>query len=91
MRLVGASNTFVRGPFVIEGIMYGMVAAIIATSLFYPVALWLKNATQNFYGGVDLFSYYIEHLNQIFFVLLLSGIFLGAVSSFLAVRKYLKV
>ncbi len=91
MRLVGASNTFVRGPFIVEGIMYGMVAAIVATALFYPVTLWLKGATQDFYGGIDLFYYYIANLNQIFLVLLLCGMGLGAISSFLAVRRYLKV
>ncbi len=90
MRLVGANNMFVRGPFIVEGMMYGMVAAILSTALFYPVVLWLKDATQDFYGGVDLFFYYIENLNQIFLILLASGVFLGAVSSFLAVRKYLK-
>ncbi|KKU78479.1 MAG: hypothetical protein UY04_C0036G0006 [Parcubacteria group bacterium GW2011_GWA2_47_7] len=91
MRLVGANNSFVRGPFVVEGIMYGIVAAIVSTALFYPVTHWLRSATENFYGGIDLFSYYIMHLNQIFMVLLVGGVFLGAVSSFLAVRRYLKV
>lgn len=91
MRLVGASNMFVRGPFIIEGIMYGMVSAIVATALFYPVTLWLKGATSDFYGGVDLFNYYIEHLNQIFLILLSTGMGLGALSSYLAVRKYLRL
>ncbi|HEY9585441.1 MAG TPA: permease-like cell division protein FtsX [Candidatus Paceibacterota bacterium] len=91
MRLVGASNTFVRGPFIVEGIMYGVVAAIIATALLYPVTLWLKGATESFYGGTDLFVYYIKNLNQILSVLLASGTALGVVSSFLAVRRYLKV
>jgi cell division transport system permease protein len=91
MRLVGANNSFVRGPFIIEGMMYGMVASIIATSLFYPVTLWLKNSTENFYGGIDLFEYYINNLNEIFTILLLGGVILGAISSFLAVRRYLKV
>ena len=91
MRLVGANNMFVRGPFIVEGIMYGMVAAIVATALFYPVTLWLKSATGSFYVGIDLFDYYIANLNQIFFILLLSGVVLGAISSILAVRKYLKV
>lgn len=91
MRLVGANNVFVRGPFIVEGIMYGMVAAIVATALFYPVTLWLKGATENFYGGIDLFYYYIANVNQIFLVLLGVGITLGAVASFLAVRRYLKV
>lgn len=92
MRLVGANNSFVRGPFIVEGIMYGMVAAIVATALLYPVTHWLRDATQDFYGGVDFFfSYYINHLNQIFAILLIGGVFLGGVSSFLAVRRYLKV
>jgi cell division transport system permease protein len=91
MRLVGASNMFVRGPFIVEGIMYGIVAAFIAVGLLYPVTLWLKGATESFYGGTDLFVYYIQNLNQILMVLLLSGAALGAVSSFLAVRRYLKV
>lgn len=91
MRLVGANNAFVRGPFIIEGMMYGMVAAIIATAIFYPVTLWLKGATENFYGGIDLFAYYINNLNELFSVLLVSGVLLGAISAFLAVRRYLKV
>jgi cell division transport system permease protein len=91
MRLVGANNVFVRGPFIIEGMMYGMVASVVATAFFYPATLWLKGATEDFYGGIDLFYYYIEHLNQIFLVLLLVGVALGALSSFLAVRRYLKV
>ncbi|OGZ05083.1 MAG: hypothetical protein A2942_02450 [Candidatus Lloydbacteria bacterium RIFCSPLOWO2_01_FULL_50_20] len=91
MRLVGASNMFVRGPFIVEGIMYGIVAAFIATGLFYPVTLWLKDATESFYGGTDLFIYYIQNLNQILSILVLSGAALGTVSSFLAVRRYLKV
>ena len=91
MRLVGANNMFVRMPFVVEGIMYGMVAAIVSTALFYPVTLWLRGATQGFYGGIDLFRYYIANLNQIFLILLGVGVTLGAISSFLAVRRYLKV
>ena len=91
MRLVGASNTFVRGPFIVEGIMYGVVAAIIATALLYPVTLWLKGATESFYGGTYLCVCYIKNLNQIPSVLLASGTALGVVSSFLAVRRYLKV
>jgi cell division protein FtsX len=68
-----------------------MVATLIATALFYPVTLWLKGATNDFYGGIDLFFYYITNLSQIFLVLLGTGMSLGAISSFLAVRRYLKV
>jgi cell division protein FtsX len=71
--------------------MYGVVGAIIATALFYPITSWLKSATGDFYGGIDLFLYFIGNLSQIFGLLLGSGVLLGMISSYLAVRKYLKV
>ncbi len=90
MRLVGAGKMYIRGPFIVEGIIYGIVAALIAVGLFYPITLTIKNYTQELYGGVDLFTYYISNFTEIFLVILLSGIALGSVSSILAVRKYLK-
>jgi len=90
MRLVGANNSFVRGPFIVEGIMYGVVAAVVATALFYPATSWMKSTTGDFYGGIDLFVYYIGNFSQIFGVLLASGTFLGMISSYLAVRRYLR-
>lgn len=90
MRLVGASNMYIRGPFVFEGIMYGVVAASITLALFYPITLWLGPITESFFGNINLFSYYINNFARIFSIIFGSGIVLGAVSSFLAVRKYLK-
>ncbi len=90
MRLVGADNKYVRGPFVVQGIIYGVVSALLAIALFYPLTSWLKNSTNEFYGGIDLFQYYVTNFNQIFIILLISGITLGALSSFLAVSRYLK-
>ncbi len=89
MRLVGGSNQYVRGPFVIEGILYGLVAGILTLVLLYPITFWLKMSTQAFYGGVDLLQYFVANFVQIFFVIILSGVALGAISSYLAVHKYL--
>lgn len=89
MRLVGGSNEYVRGPFVVEGVIYGLVAGILTLVMLYPITYWLKSTTQVFYGGVDLLHYFVANFVQIFFVILLSGMALGAVSSYLAVRKYL--
>lgn len=89
MRLVGGSKEYIRGPFVVEGILYGLVAAFLTLILFYPITYWLKNTTQVFYGGVDLLHYFVANFVQIFLIVVLSGIALGAVSSYLAVRKYL--
>lgn len=91
MRLVGASNTYIRGPFVIEGIMYGVVSAIAALVIFYPVTLWIGPFTEQFFGTTNLFDYYVNNFGQMFVILVLVGAGLGALSSYLAVRKYLKV
>lgn len=91
MRLVGASNWYTRGPFIVEGVMYGVFSALISLILFYPMTLWLGKTTENFFGGINLFSYYVGNFGQIFLVIMGVGIALGTVSSFLAVRKYLRI
>lgn len=91
MRLVGGNNRYIRGPFVVEGVIYGLTAGMLTIAIFYPVTFWLKNTTQGFYGGVDLLQYFIGNFVQIFLIIMLSGALLGALSSYLAVRKYLSV
>jgi cell division transport system permease protein len=90
MQLVGASNAYIRGPFVVEGILYGIVSAIITLILFYPMTYWLGPVTQSFFGSMNLFTYYISNFGQIAVLIVGAGIALGAVSSYLAVKKYLK-
>ncbi len=91
MKLVGASNKYIRGPFVVIGIMYGVVAGVITLILFYPATYYLGNVTANFFTGINIFNYYLVNFAQIFAIIVLSGIIIGAVSSFLAVKKYLNV
>jgi len=90
MRLVGARNFYIRGPFVMEGVLYGFIAALISVALFYPITIWITRGTQETFGGIDLFQYYVANFNQIFVIIVVSGIALGAVSSYLAVRRYLR-
>ena len=90
-RLVGASSRFVRGPFVIVGIMCGIAAAILAAIILYPATYYLAQATTTFFIGFNIFNYYLANFSQVFLVLLASGIIIGAISSWLAVRRYLKV
>lgn len=90
MKLVGASNSYIRGPFVFEGIMYGIVSAIITLIIFYPFTIWLGPLTENFFSDINLFDYYIDNFSKIFFIILGSGVLLGAISSYLAVSRYLK-
>ncbi|MSR87678.1 MAG: ABC transporter permease [Candidatus Zambryskibacteria bacterium] len=91
MRLVGASTSYIQGPFVVLGIIYGLVAGIITLVLFLPMTYWLGTETENFLIGFNVFSYYLRHFVEIALVIMISGILIGALSSILAIRKYLKV
>jgi cell division transport system permease protein len=88
MRLVGASKAHVRGPFMIEGVIYGIVATFITMIIFWPATFWLGRNMTSFLG-INMYDYYLSNFFQIFAIILLSGILLGVISSFLAVRQYL--
>jgi cell division transport system permease protein len=89
MRLVGASKMHVRGPFLIEGAIYGVVATLFTLVIFWPATAWLGRNMTDFLG-INLYDYFISNFIIIFAILLLSGVGLGIISSFLAVRKYLR-
>lgn len=91
MRLVGAGQGYIRSPFLVEGVMYGLVAGLITMLLFYPLTWWLGSSTERFFGGINVFSYYITHFPMLFLVIVGSGVLIGLVASFLAVRRYLKI
>lgn len=91
MRLVGASIGYIRGPFFVAGAIYGFVSALATLILFYPITLWLGKTTEDFFVGLNVFNYYSANFGQIFLIIVGSGIVIGSISSFLAVRKYLKV
>jgi cell division transport system permease protein len=91
MRLVGASDTYVRMPSVFEGIFYGLTASCITlVLLLIPIQL-LTPLTKGVITDGTLFEYYTGHLFQISFSVIFLGIVLGALGGFVAVRKYLKV
>ncbi|MFA6095832.1 MAG: permease-like cell division protein FtsX [Candidatus Paceibacterota bacterium] len=91
MRLVGASNKYIRGPFIVSGIMYGLVSAVLTLAIFYFATYWVSSITREFFGGFDMFSYYLSNFGPILGVIAGTGALLGAAGSFLAVRKYLRV
>ena len=91
MRLVGASNAYIQGPFIVTGVITGIVAAAIVLLLLWPATWYAGAQTASWLGGFDLASYYGAHFPLIFVVLIVSGILLGAAASVLAIRRYLKV
>lgn len=91
MRLVGASNMYIRGPFIVAGVLSGIIAAVIALVLFYPATWYAGNALSSWLGGFNLFAYYTSNFAMVFGILVGSGILIGALASWLAVRRYLRV
>lgn len=91
MRLVGASTGYIQGPFVVVGIIYGLVAALVTLLLFLPATHYLASVTSGFFSNFNIFSYYLRNFFEIAFIIIASGVLLGACSSALAIRRYLKV
>lgn len=91
MQLVGASKNYIRGPFVITGIIVGLISGLFTVLLFLPASYYLGGTTENFFIGLNIFDYYLQNFVQIVFIVIGSGVAIGAISSFLAVRKYLKL
>jgi cell division transport system permease protein len=90
MKLVGASKWFIRGPFLVEGLLYGLVATVVTIILLYPFFYFLSPKISSFLPIGDIFSYFKANLFSFFLLLLGIGVILGGSSSLIAVRKYLK-
>lgn len=90
MNIVGAGRWYVRGPFMVAGVLYGVVSGLIVLLLLYPFTLWIGPASERFLGTFNAFSYFIDAFPLIFSVVMATGIALGALSSYLAVHRYLR-
>lgn len=91
MRLVGASNNFIRGPYVVEGVMYGIAAAILSFLIWWPIASGVSQRIAGFIPEVDLAGYVNSNFIILFTYQVLFGIVLGIISSIVAIRRYLKI
>ncbi|KND49233.1 MAG: cell division transport system permease protein [Parcubacteria bacterium C7867-008] len=91
MRLVGASNMYIRGPFIVAGVIAGLISGLIALAFFFPVTWYAGYAFSTWLGGFNLFTYYVVNFPFLFMVVVGSGLVLGSIASFLGVRRYLQV
>jgi cell division transport system permease protein len=91
MRLVGASNRYIRAPFIFEGIFYGIFSAVVVMVGLYFTSMFLAPLTEESISGGNLATFYLKNSLIIFGSLIFSGILLGTVSAMIAIRKYLKI
>ena len=90
-KLVGASNWFVRGPFLAQGAICGFFAALVSLLLFFLLTLGFNSQAEVLFPGLGLFGFFMSNFFLILFIQLFTGILLGIVSSLVAVRRYLRV
>lgn len=90
MRLVGASNWFIRGPFLVQGVLVGVTSTVSTLLLLFVLSFFSSGELQSF-TGFDLSSFLISQIFLLLALQLLVGIGLGVISSFIAIRRYLKV
>jgi len=91
MKLVGASNWFVRGPFIVEGVLHGMIASAFSFMVIIPGIGFLGPKLLNFLPEINLMNYIGNNFWSLLFFQTLGGITLGIFSSWFAIRKYLRV
>jgi len=89
MKLVGAGRRYIRGPFIISGVLVGLTAAILTTVILFPISIWLGNQMTDFIG-INLYAYYKSNFLQLFIIMLCSGAAIGSISSVFAIQRHLK-
>lgn len=90
MNLVGAEASYIKGPFVVTGAIYGIVSAVIVLVALWPLTVWLTTVAQKFFVDINFLQYYMDDFFMIAGTLFVSGIAISSISSYLAVRRYLR-
>ena len=95
LRFMGVTNWFIKGPFVLQGILYGLVSALAASCVLLALDAftrfnWHKLMMEQF-GLVELFWSSPEELTQILVILTLAGVVFSSASSFWATERRLNV
>lgn len=91
MRLVGASNFFIRLPFIFEGLLYGIFASLVSMLCLFLVLHFGGNYVAGSTFSQGLISFYFENWLELLGIQLILGSLLGIAGSIIAMRKYLKV
>lgn len=90
MTLVGAEKGYISGPFMVTGAMYGVVSAIFVLIILYPITYWIGPKIAPIFFDLNLFNYYLNNFGRMFAIIFLSGIFIGAIATSLAISRYLR-
>jgi len=87
----GASNSFIRGPYIVEGIIYGLIAGFLSFLIWIPFINLISPYVANFVPELNLKIFLNEKFLTLLGYQLASGIVLGIISSVVAIRRYLHI
>jgi cell division transport system permease protein len=90
MKLVGATNWFIRVPFILEGVAEALVGATVASAVIYAVKALFLDPAQQHVPWIPLTVGIIVIL-KVFLTLSAVGVVIGAIGSSLALRRFLEV
>jgi cell division transport system permease protein len=90
MHLVGAKNSLVRGPFLVQGMLSGFFASLIAFVISLIAVLLLKDKLLSVTDGFDIYALYMTNLSMVILLQFGLGVGLGLISSYIATKRYLR-
>jgi cell division transport system permease protein len=92
MRLVGSTNWYIRGPFLIESILYSIFSTLITIGLFIPVfTKVIPKITEYVNPNLNVYGNYLFNYTYLVLILFVVSLILSIGSTFLAIRRYLKI
>ncbi len=91
MRLVGASNNFIRGPFLIQGAICGLIAFVVSLAIVAIFSLAFTPKIASIFPGFRIFNFFKQDFWWLVLIQFVFGLVLGIVPSFIAIKKYLEI
>lgn len=92
MKLIGADRSFIRGPFVVEAIVYGFIAAVVATGVGLTILTLTADQMASYGIAVGpTIEFITTYIGFVLLAMIVLGALVGTLSSLLATRRYLKI
>jgi len=90
MQLIGATSWYIRAPFLVEGVFYGLISAFFAWAAVYGLLFYSTPFLIGFLSGISLLPVPLSFILLILLGLIFGGVLIGSLGAWLAVRRYLR-
>ena len=91
MRLVGADNSFIRGPFLVQGVICGLLSFLISFLLVGLLSFFLTPELATIFPELHFFNFFQTHFWSLILVQIALSLVLGIFPSYIAIKKYLRI